>query len=230
MGVKIAALLLNATLFVGPTLASEEDPRNCRGAEWDDNRPLTVSRVTAPRVEFVKSPYDDDFKAKACPADTKECGKESFLVMGDVVLAVKTQGGFTCVLYQPPLTKAQSWITGWLPSSAVTPVAHGPSANSADWTGTWVHPGGAIEINSGDEGKLQIEGTMTLPMPSGDFQNGNFKAHASRHDVVSLTDEGDYGNACRVRMQRIDEYLLVEDNGGCGGSGVTFTGLYHHRK
>jgi hypothetical protein len=71
---------------------------------------------------------------------------------------------------------------------------------------------------------------MTLPMPSGDFQNGNFKAHASRHDVVSLTDEGDYGNACRVRMQRIDEYLLVEDNGGCGGSGVTFTGLYHHRK
>jgi hypothetical protein len=30
-------------------------------------------------------------------------------------------------------------------------------------------------------------------------------------------------------MQRIGPYLLVEDNGGCGGAGVSFTGLYHHK-
>jgi hypothetical protein len=35
---------------------------------------------------------------------------------------------------------------------------------------------------------------------------------------------------CRVRMQRIGPWLLVEDNGGCGGSGVTFSGLYRRKK
>ena len=36
------------------------------------------------------------------------------------------------------------------------------------------------------------------------------------------TDEG----TCRVRMQRIGPLLMVEDNEGCGGAAVTFTGLY----
>jgi len=31
---------------------------------------------------------------------------------------------------------------------------------------------------------------------------------------------------CLVRMQRVDAWLLVEDNMQCGGSMVTFTGLY----
>jgi len=35
---------------------------------------------------------------------------------------------------------------------------------------------------------------------------------------------------CRVRMQRIGPWLLVEDNGDCGGSGVTFSGLYRRKK
>ena len=47
------------------------DPANCTGIGWDDARPLTVARVTGqPRVNFVKSPYDDDFKAASCPAPT----------------------------------------------------------------------------------------------------------------------------------------------------------------
>ena len=36
-------------------------------------------------------------------------------------------------------------------------------------------------------------------------------------------------SGCKVRMHRIGELLLVEDNGNCGGVGVTFTGLYHRK-
>ena len=32
--------------------------------------------------------------------------------------------------------------------------------------------------------------------------------------------------SCLVRMQRVEAWLLVEDNMQCGGSMVTFTGLY----
>jgi hypothetical protein len=38
-------------------------------------------------------------------------------------------------------------------------------------------------------------------------------------------DEGE----CRVRMQRFDSWLMVEDNDGCGGAGVSFTGLYRRK-
>ena len=60
--------------------------------------------MAAPRVNFIKSPYDDDFKAESCPA-TDACRKKSYLVTGDLVLTGKTRGEFTCVAYQSPPSK-----------------------------------------------------------------------------------------------------------------------------
>jgi hypothetical protein len=31
-------------------------------------------------------------------------------------------------------------------------------------------------------------------------------------------------------MQRVADRLMVEDNGSCGGYGVTFSGLYRRKK
>lgn len=223
-----AALVLNAIFFAGSASAYDaNDPRNCEGVKWDNNHPIVVSKVTAdPRVNFIKSPYDDDFQARSCPAGTEECRKDSYLVAGDLVLIGKTRGDFTCVDYQSPLARKQIWVTGWLPSAVLTPVAPTPSPDESDWIGTWRHPGGVVEIKSRDGGKLDVEGAMTLSMPSGDFQNGDFKAQVTPQDIIALTDEGNYGDECHVRMQRISQWLLVEDSGGCGGAGVSFTGLY----
>jgi hypothetical protein len=232
MRAEIMGLLLSAIFFAGSALAYDaHDPNNCNGVEWDDNRALVVSKVTAhPRVNFIKSPYDDDFLAAACPAATKGCRKKSYLVTGDLVLIGKTQGQFTCVDYQSPLAKKQIWIRGWLPSAALTPIAPMPLPKTSDWTGIWYHPGGHIEIKGGDDGRLHVEGVTTLPTPSGDFQNGDFKAQVVPQGTIAFTDEGAYGDGCHVRMKRIGPWLMVEDNGGCGGAGVTFTGLYRRKK
>jgi hypothetical protein len=231
MRAEITGLLLNAAFFANSASAYDaRDTGNCNGVDWDDNRVLVVSKVTAnPRVNFIKSPYDDDFKAATCPAATEGCRKESYLVAGDLVLVGKTKGEFTCVDYQSPLAKKQSWITGWLPSAVLTPVAPMPSPETSDWIGTWRHPGGHIEIKDGDGGKLRVEGGMTVPTPAGDFQNGDFKAQVAPQNTLAFTDEGSYGDGCHVRMQRIGPWLLVEDNSGCGGAGVTFTGLYRRQ-
>ena len=120
MRAAVAGLLLGAVLFAGSASAYDaEDPANCNGAGSDDNLVLVVSKVTAePRVNFVKSPYDDDFKAESCPAATEACRRKSYLVPGDLVLVGKTRGPFTCVSYQSPLAKKQIWANGWLPSAA----------------------------------------------------------------------------------------------------------------
>jgi hypothetical protein len=227
-------LLLIGLLIAGPAAAYDAyDPANCNGVGWDDKRALVVSAVTAkPRVNFVKSPYDDDFKAETCPAATDTCRKKSYLITGDLVLTGATRGEFTCISYHSPLSAKRIWVTGWLPSAALTPVAPMQAPKTYDWAGTWRQGkryvgGGLVEIKPEGEGKLHIEAGILLPTAR-DFHNGAFEAHVTPHgDTMAFEDDGgNYRSGCKVRMQRIGPWLLIEDDGGCGGAGMTFTGLY----
>ena len=237
MQAKTTGLVLGAVLMAGPASAYDAyDPNNCNGVDWDDQRPQVVQKVIAgPRVHFIKSPYDDDFTATTCPADTEACRQKSYLVTGDFVLIGKTQGPFTCVVYQSPLANRQVWAKGWLPTSALTTVVPMPSPKVSDWIGTWYHPGGEIKIARGDGGKLGIEGGMTVPAAQ-DFHTGELKGNAApERDTIAFVDDGSIPfekteGECRVRMQRVGQWLLVEDNSGCGGATVTFTGLYRRTK
>jgi hypothetical protein len=228
-------LLLGGLLIAGPAAAYDAyDPANCNGVGWDDKRPLVVSAVTAkPRVNFVKSPYDDDFTAETCPAATDACRKKSYLVTGDLVLTGATRSEFTCISYHSPLSAKRIWVTGWLPSAALTPIAPMQAPKTYDWVGTWRQGkryvgGGHVEITPEAEGKLHIDAGMLLPTAR-DFHNGSFEAHVKpQGDTIAFEDDGrNYGSGCKVRMQRIGPWLLIEDDGGCGGAAVTFTGLYH---
>src|SRR5262245_57283909 len=113
----LLGLLLGVMVVAGSALAYDPyDPNNCNGAGWDDERMQAVSKVIArPRASFIKSPYDDDFKAEGCPAATVTCRKQSYLAAGVLVLVGKTRGDFTCVSYQSPLARRNFWTSGWLP-------------------------------------------------------------------------------------------------------------------
>src|SRR5215475_4530096 len=142
-------LSLGGLLIAGPAAAYDAyDPANCNGVGWDDKRPLVVSAVIVkPRVNFVKSPYDDDFKAESCPAATDACRRKSYLVTGDLVLTGRTRGSFTCVSYQATRAKTRPiWTTGWLPSAALAPLTPTIAPKMSDWIGTWEQPHGDIEI------------------------------------------------------------------------------------
>ncbi|MGY3448692.1 hypothetical protein [Bradyrhizobium sp. USDA 4353] len=230
-------LALNLLAASAATAYDATDPANCTGIGWDDARPLTVARVAAqPRVNFVKSPYDDDFKAASCPAATDACRKKSYLVSHDWVLVGRTRGDFTCVTYQPPGAKSQTWTRGWLPRTALAPVAPMAAPALADWTGTWVHPGGQLTIKPAGEGRLKIEGDQVVPAGR-DLNNGSIAATVQpKGGVIAFVEDGstpfeqpNAGDECRMRLQRIGALLLVEDNNDCGGAGVTFTGLYRRR-
>lgn len=232
------AFCLSAVLFAGAAAAYDaDDPNNCNGVDWDDTRALIVAKVTArPRVNFIKSPYDDDFSAATCPAATAACLKKSYLVTDDLVLVGKTRSDFTCVSYQSPMAKKQTWIRGWLPRAALTSVAPMPSPRTPDWLGSWTHPGGHIEIKNGGSGKLHVEGKMVVPGAQ-DVHTGVIGADATpRRGILAFVHDGSIpfdktdAGECRVRMQRVGPWLMVEDNDGCGGAGVTFTGLYRRNK
>jgi hypothetical protein len=228
---KCSFLLGLAVFTCGLSLLarSESDSNTCTGIDFHAKRPLVTSRVnTRPHVNFVKGSDDD----AACPAEKEPCRKKSFLVPGDVVLTGRAQGAFTCVAYQSFHTRKQNWTSGWLPTSALTPVEPMPSPKIADWIGSWSHPGGTISISRGKNGSLSIEGEQTHPAAGGAHSGVLGAAVAPMQGVIVFADDGTTpfekaeDGQCLVRMQRVGAWLLVEDNMQCGGSMVTFTGLY----
>jgi hypothetical protein len=211
---------------------AEPDPNMCLGIDFDVAHPLVVSKISgSPRVNFIKGSDDD----AACPAATDACRKKAYLVPGDLVLSGRARGEFTCASYQSPLSRKQDWINAWLPTAALTAVAPLPSPKASDWIGSWVHAGGEISIAHGKGGKLHIEGEQTYPAAQNvhtgvlgaDAEASNGTIAFAEDGSVAFEEAGD--GQCRVRMQRIGPWLLVEDNEACGGIMVTFTGLYRRK-
>jgi hypothetical protein len=234
---ELICVVLSAALWTGAALAETANPNDCLGAEWNDASPLAVANVVAqPRVNLIKSPYDDEGKAAGCPAATDACRRKAYLVNGDLVLVGKTMGEFTCVSYQSPRAKSQIWTAGWLPLKALAKVEPMASPAPSDWIGSWEHPGGGLVIKKAGGGRLRIEGDQVVPAGR-DLHNGSLGATAEpKGGIVAFVDDGstpfeqpNAGDECRVRMQRVGAWLLVEDNNDCGGAGVSFTGLYHRK-
>lgn len=233
----VIGLILSAVLFGGAAAYDAYDPKNCNGAGWDGKSAVVVARVTSPRVNFRKSPYDDDFKAEACPSAAESCLKRSYLVEGDLVLIGSMLGDFTCISYQSPTATKQIWANGWLPSASLTPVAPMLFPKRTDWIGVWRHPGGTVAITQGEGETLRIEGEMIVPGAL-DVHTGSIKARVTPlKDKITFVEDGSIPfddkdalqGECRVLMQRINTWLMIADNGGCGGAGVSFTGLYRRK-
>jgi hypothetical protein len=79
---------------------------------------------------------------------------------------------------------------------------------------------------------LSIEGEQIYPAAGGAHSGVLGAAVAPTQGMIAFADddttpfEKAEDGQCLVRMQRVGALLLVEDNMQCGGSMVTFTGLY----
>ena len=145
-----AGLLLGTVLTAGSASAYDAyDQQNCNGVGWDDKRALVVSKVIAkPRVNFIKSPYDDDFKAANCPADTEAVPEEG-LSCHRRRGADRQDARRVHLRFVPVATGEKADLDDRLAAAvtALVPVnADAGRRRRRDWIGTWSHPGGDIEI------------------------------------------------------------------------------------
>ncbi len=228
----VAALLLP---LIATLAAADENGGNCLGIGFDVTHPVTIAKIIAdlPQVHFIKSALDD----AACPAERDTCAQPSYLIPGDLVLIGKTRGAYSCVSYQSAADRSQRWTVGWLPSASLTPVQPARAPETGDWLGRWSHAGGAITISRGRRGALKIRGEHVYPAAQ-NVHSGVISADAKpANGLLQFADDGSVpfdrdsaeSGSCLVRMQRIAELLVVEDNEHCGGSMVTFTGFYRRK-
>lgn len=236
---RAAAVAL--VLVLAPSaLHAEVTPGDCFSGITLSEAVTRLATVTGqgPRVFFRRNAMD----AKGCPANTSGCQSKSYVVPNDEVFLGRQEGAFVCASF---VSAKGRETAGWLRMEDVSPRAV-PAAALQDWPGTWTDIEKKIIITRGKAaGTLAVAGEATfggsdpVRVRNGSVSSGEIRGDAPLKDgMLAFTmgedrtlgfGEGDEFD-CRARFLRLGAYLVVEDNGQCGGINVRFTGLYRRAK
>lgn len=210
-------LLLMALVLTTPALAEE---RQCRQTIFSLTPPVfSLVRVheSAPHV------YDGSKWQPSCPWDIVHCtSKTSYFRAGRLGLAAAFEKGLVCIVEIDQDNEGQS---AWIEERHVTRLRQKSSQAMSDWTGIWSHFDDKITIYQNEKG-LKVAGTAVWQGPTidhfGDF-SGISKPNGSHLAIKS-------GEACKVAMTLVGQFLVVADNQNCGGLNVIFRGIYSRVK
>jgi hypothetical protein len=236
MTIQIALRFMAGTLLIAGCPARADDARCGEYPALSTGPALASGRVATgreARVHFVK----DDLAQPGCPNGTPACAERAYLIPGDrVVLSVK-RDAFVCATY---LNAKGIDRSGWLPADAVAYDKPEPVA-LAGWLGKWSRGEAEIRVKPGKAGTLDIEGEATFgARDPARVKRGAVNSGAIAGDVTPAGDRlsfamGDGGTLpvdkggdvdCKVWMQRVGPWLIVNDNNNCGGFNVSFRGFY----
>ncbi len=168
---------------------------------------------------------------------------KAFVVPGDLVLVSQVFDASACAAFVN--AKGQT-TTGLLPSNRLETPTRRVKPEPAAFVGLWKRTEASISIKrQGRDGAMAFSGAATYGaldrgrVARGAVNTGDFsftlKPDSNKVDV-SLTpaaggdvpvpgDKGDPAD-CAIAMMALGPYLVVEDNGNCGGANVSFTGVY----
>ena len=208
-GIVASVFLLMAT-----QAATAGEPGNppdwCRnGAFATDQNNLRVVRVLRKTDLLI-----DSGQKKGCPQAGAACVLgDSHADRAEELLVNSELPGFFCA-YRPKDDDG-----GWVAKSDVAVEAPQPSSNPplTAWIGRWRDDDDRIRI-ARKGSALHLAGHASWAQQnSGDFDGTSVPAA----NKLQTNDD-----ACKVSMTLVGDYLVVDDNGQCGGMNVRFTGVY----
>lgn len=250
--VLFLAITIAASGIAAEPLSARDQPglRTCDGivAFGEDNPEVRLMKVVTKgqRLPFYRNRTE---KTPHCPVEVDGCQLKSFVVPGDLLLVGPDMDGFACASYiSPNARRVRNQFRetiGFVPLSELA-VVMGAPPTPADWSGTWFRSAEAeIEIGPDGPGKLKILGQATYGghdperVKRGAINVGELEGIVDmpKANMIALGDDfdgtkplGKDRSDCRARLRLFGPYLVVEDNGGCGGNGVTFIGVYMRRR
>jgi hypothetical protein len=217
---RYAGVILAAGLLVsGWVQAQTTDDDMCRNGLFPSQQEFQVAAVgrAVPKLYFFND-WD------GCPQKGATCQTKAYVVPGDRLLIGKTHGEWSCAWYQG---KSRETV-GWVRNNDLVTQAQAP-VQTAGWLGTWKQvykgPGRIVVSHVGDT--LQVDGqTRWIGQNTENFGEllGQL-AISGRHGHLGPAI-GKETYECGADMTRIGEFLIVHDNGRCGGLNVRFDGLY----
>jgi hypothetical protein len=214
-------LLSVLLIFITATAHAEED-RFCPSGDANSMPTTSIANwhagaVTKGEPVMLRVAFDDA---------QSTCGGTPCFALGGVAgVEVRRVGSSVCV--GVPQRGKLATMFGWIPVSRWHP---GDSSYKPEalWVGAWQNKTAKIVIELTNGGGLGIRGhaIRDLGLGTGDIY-GDF-AISGRPQNGVLTATGDDGG-CEVSVRLLGAYIVVADNGACGGMGVSFSGLYRFR-
>ena len=147
--------------------------------------------------------------------DPAKCTARDVLDPDRMWIAGARSAGWVCVTdgYTPAWTEERNLRFGKL-----------PSLPASEWLGHWTE-------SNGNEIVVRRKGRALQVLGSASWQAGpDALPHTGDFDFTAkpngrLFELGD-ASGCAVRMLRVEDVMLVADNGQCGGMNVRFNGVY----
>lgn len=227
----LPSLCVLLALFCTPLYANAQDagdnPANwCRnGLFTNDAKEFRLARVRGPRNSRAYF-YGDD---EGCPGPEAKCRQKAYVIPGDQLIVSRSFGDYMCAWFQPA---RESETVGWIAASQLEVSEADANPSLALWLGTWEFYSNSVHITRGAKaGTLRVageafwHGVNPENIHTGDV--GGEAAPAS--GVLSIVGGSDY-DICRATFRLVGPYLVVDDNGDCGGANVTFDGVYRRKK
>jgi len=212
--------------------AAHADPVGC------EQNNVALARVVASeaRVYFIAGRSE---RTPACPSAESGCRLKAYLVPGDEVLVDTAGGPYVCTFFK---SQAGTETRGWLPRAAVQ-IAPPEPAPLKQWDGKWQRDRDAQIVIKSTQNELEVSGdTMwgnrdPQRVKRGGVHVGELSGKGKpRGQTLALGWDPDRSTFsglkdepptdCAAKLDLYGRYLVVEDNRGCGGINVSFTGIY----
>jgi len=212
--------------------AAHADPVGC---EQNNVAPARVV-ASGPRVNFIAGRSE---RTPACPSAESGCRLKAYLVPGDDVLVDTADGPYVCAFFK---SQAGTETRGWLPRAAIQLTPPEPAA-LRQWDGKWQRDRDASIVIKSSRDELEVSGNATWGsrdpqrVKRGAVHVGELSGRGKpRGQLLALGWDPDRSgfvhpqdqapDSCAAKLELYGRYLVVEDNGGCGGLNVSFTGTY----
>ncbi len=166
------------------------------------------------------------------------CRLKAFVVAGDEVLIDLADGPFLCATFK---SAGGMETRGLLPRQAVQ-LSPPETATTAKWDGKWrrdreaeivlkskgdvVSVSGNATWGGGDPARVKRGAVNTGELDGEGKPRGQILAIGYDPVRSDLPAPDAATDGCAARLSLYGRYLVVADNGGCGGMNVTFSGLY----
>lgn len=221
--VRLYPFLCFGVLLIFPAVAFATLQPTCRNGSFPMDTGISPAQVVARRGEHVelRSFNNGNFTVRKWETGT-------FLANGNRVLVSRPYGRWICAYFM----KGDADAAGWIPRRNVTILPSAAEPAPKAWVGQWESIDGVeeITIHKAKAGVLLVKGKVKWygelnAFGERDIHYGGINAKGmprGNHLVVS----NGYGPApCVVHLRLIARYLVVYDNGNCGGVNARMNGV-----
>jgi hypothetical protein len=221
-----------AIILAWLAVAVEASPVGCEQSKVAPARVVTKDA----RLHFIAGPGQ---RTPACPSAASACRLRAYVVPGDEVLVDAIDSPFACAFFK---AEGGTETRGFLPRASLELASPQP-APARQWNGKWQRDREAQIVITSHQDEVEIAGEAMWGsydpqrMRRGAVHVGELSGKGrprgqtlaigydpDRSDFPPAKDQAP--DACAVKLELFGRYLVVEDNGGCGGLNVSFTGTY----